>query len=140
MDYIYFDTKKIQQKLRELTTQRNALRNAVYGVKQKLEIVEFQMQFYAELLECKSLIGAGCLKPYWERRSGNTTRLADYYIQQLFEFKEVEVIDHHSGDSRSTRIANDCLMNVIAKRLWYEHKIKPERIIQTERGSKITIK
>ena len=51
-----------------------------------------------------------------ERRSGNTTRLVDWYIQKIFEGKNIETIDHHNeyGNNRS-------LYNRIIKRLLSEH-------------------
>lgn len=50
------------------------------------------------------------------RRIGNTTRLADFYIQVLFNRGEVQVQDHHS-DYNSHR----ALLERILKRITTEH-------------------
>lgn len=51
------------------------------------------------------------------RRSGRTTRLADQYIQQLFEFGEVKIKDHTNN-----RVSNENLFNIVKDRLRYEHE------------------
>jgi len=50
------------------------------------------------------------------RHSGRTTKLADYFIQQLFTNGEVEVRDHWDQDS-----AHHYLTRIIVRRLEFEH-------------------
>ena len=71
-----------------------------------------------------------------ERRSGNTTRLVDWYIQRIFEGKEIKVIDHHDDYGN-----NLSLYNRIIKRLISEHlESKPFDESFTCDKSKLTIK
>lgn len=52
------------------------------------------------------------------RRTGRTTRLADYIIQQLFNYPgvSVKIVDHHHSSS-----ACEHLCNIITRRLRLEH-------------------
>lgn len=51
------------------------------------------------------------------RRSGNTTKLIDYYVQLLFSEREItDVKDHHD-----TQVAHDYLFRKIVDRLAFEH-------------------
>ena len=50
------------------------------------------------------------------RRSGNTTRLIDYYIQLLFVKGTITVIDHYDSDKSNKR-----LRGLILDRLRNEH-------------------
>lgn len=50
------------------------------------------------------------------RRSGNSTRLADHYIQVLFNTGKVKVIDH-------TDLGDKYLLDVIVQRLQREHRM-----------------
>lgn len=52
-----------------------------------------------------------------KRADGNTTRLADYYIQKLFKDGAITVTDHFNN-SRS----NDRLARIITDRLHFEHR------------------
>ena len=54
-----------------------------------------------------------------KRRTGRTTRLADEYIQQLFEMGKIDVEDHFQGNV----YGDQCLFDRIVKRLEYEHGI-----------------
>lgn len=51
-----------------------------------------------------------------ERRTGQTTRLADKYIQQLFTKGSIKVIDHFESHPSNSR-----LFGIIIKRLFDEH-------------------
>jgi hypothetical protein len=51
------------------------------------------------------------------RRCGNSTRLADYYIQRLFIDGKIKVEDHYH-----TRQASDFLFTTIKRRLEFEHQ------------------
>ena len=53
------------------------------------------------------------------RATGRTTRLVDYYIQELFNNpnKEIEIIDHHN-----TQQSNIHLTQMILQRFYNEHK------------------
>lgn len=51
------------------------------------------------------------------RRSGKSTRLADQYIQDLFNNGEVEVIDH-TGNKESSEF----LFKKVVRRLELEHR------------------
>lgn len=56
--------------------------------------------------------------PY--RRIGNTTRLVDYYIQELFLRGTAKVLDHHGGDSPN-HLSH--IMIIIINRLQHEHRM-----------------
>lgn len=56
--------------------------------------------------------------PYMGRRIGNTTRLADYYIQRLFTGETVEIKDHREQEYSSSR---EGLLKMISDRLKREH-------------------
>lgn len=61
------------------------------------------------------------------RRSGRTTRLADYYIQSLFMNNEVSVKDHYCGepyDKFPRYKFSKHLVNKIEARLFNEHGLK----------------
>lgn len=62
------------------------------------------------------------------KRKGNTTRLADFYIQELFYKKTVTLEDHHD-----THEAHERLMKIVLKRLSIEH---PHVKIKTHLGFK----
>jgi len=55
-----------------------------------------------------------------KKRSGNSTRLMDFYIQELFKNDEVKVIDHVS-----TIRANEDLALRIERRMFAEHPNTP---------------
>ena len=55
---------------------------------------------------------------YYKRRCGNTTRQVDEWIQDLFNGKEVKVIDHAH---REGNVANRCAMDKLLGRLEFEH-------------------
>lgn len=54
-----------------------------------------------------------------ERRIGNTTRLADKYIQGLFTNGSCTCLDHHG-----TNITSLLLMDIVLGRLCIEHKLE----------------
>jgi len=58
------------------------------------------------------------------RRSGQTTRLADFYIQRFFKFGECTVSDHYG-----TRAANKLLFNIVFNRLTHEHNLKSPHLV-----------
>jgi len=68
-----------------------------------------------------------------ERRTGETTRLIDFFIQELFTKGEVEVYDHHP--SRDADI--NTFIRVLS-RLKYEHNYDT-RCIEIDRKN-LTIK
>ncbi len=52
------------------------------------------------------------------RMQGNTTRLINYYIEQLYTFKPITIVDHTlDGTNRN---CNNELLHKIEKRLMYE--------------------
>lgn len=51
-----------------------------------------------------------------KRATGRTTRLVDWYIQELFKWEEVEIVDHHPNS-----YTNRFLTETIAKRIRHEH-------------------
>ena len=53
------------------------------------------------------------------RATGRTTRLVDYYIQELFNNpnSEIEIIDHHN-----TQQSNIHLTQMILRRMYEEHR------------------
>lgn len=62
------------------------------------------------------------------RTDGNTTRLADHYIQELFKTGSTRVSDHYR-----THGADERLMSIVLKRLSIEH---PQVKIKTHLGFK----
>lgn len=52
-----------------------------------------------------------------QRRCGNTTRIADKIIQDLFKGKLCRVLDHHP-----TELMARFLMNIVVKRMEMEHR------------------
>lgn len=65
-----------------------------------------------------SFIQPTVVKIFDNRRIGNTTRLADYYVQKLFTWGTTgEILDH--CDSRKM---NEKLFKIILKRLSIEHR------------------
>jgi hypothetical protein len=58
-----------------------------------------------------------------DRRSGNTTRQADYAIQLLFSHPKVEltVVDHHLGGK--DKASNKTLFKIILHRLVVDHEL-----------------
>lgn len=52
------------------------------------------------------------------RRSGNTTRMVDHYIQVLFKEHKVTVKDHSGFDKEDDRVTN-----IIIQRLQNEHRM-----------------
>jgi hypothetical protein len=67
------------------------------------------------------------------RSVGNSTRLADYYIQCLFQNGNVIVKDHYDG-----RIAHEELLKTILTRLEIEHN--GIDLVVDKQKRKITIK
>lgn len=55
------------------------------------------------------------------RRIGNTTRLADYYIQKLFTGERVQIQDHIVSEHGNA--ATERLLKIIARRLESEHRV-----------------
>jgi hypothetical protein len=53
-------------------------------------------------------------------KCGNTTRLADAYIQKLFQDKSIIVIEHKQ-DNLDIPLASTLLYNIIVNRLKLEH-------------------
>ena len=51
-----------------------------------------------------------------ERMTGTTTRLADFFVQELFTKGEIHVVDHYN-----TLPANHYLLNILVRRLQFEH-------------------
>lgn len=51
------------------------------------------------------------------RRRGNSTRYADWYIQELFKENKISILDHYG-----TRNASEFLMHIIINRLTREHQ------------------
>lgn len=81
------------------------------------------------------------------RRNGNTTRLADWYIQQFFsmlkgEFRECHYI-HDTGrgmyirDHHSSVISNKRLLKIVENRLREEHSREVFRINQDKQSIEI---
>lgn len=65
-----------------------------------------------------------------KRRSGNTTRLVDRYIQNLFNGKEVLLLDHYQDGSKQTRdIGIKRMKDLVLSRLHMEHDIMPDDVI-----------
>lgn len=62
------------------------------------------------------------ISPYGGRRVGNTTRLADYYIQKLFTEGKVVVKDHWEGDHSYNSSEHRRLTKIILARLDIEHR------------------
>lgn len=58
-----------------------------------------------------------------ERRSGNTTRLIDYFIQDFFIKGECRVYDHFDGKESGKRV-----FNLVMSRLKIEHNIKEKDV------------
>ena len=59
----------------------------------------------------------------FDRRSGNSTRLLDYYVQKLFQDGEVKISDHHP-----TRQASELLYKHFLRRLNIEHNLTDKDI------------
>lgn len=53
------------------------------------------------------------------RRSGRTTRLVDWAIQQLFSGNTVTIADHHESFDNQKR-----LVKLVANRLQNEHNVR----------------
>lgn len=53
-----------------------------------------------------------------ERKVGNSTRLVDRYIQELFINKRVKIIDHHYDHNNDS---NKRLFKIVLRRLDMEH-------------------
>lgn len=53
------------------------------------------------------------------RKVGNTTRLIDYYIQELFESGHIRIWDHYTNGHHKE--ANSNLYERICNRLYKEH-------------------
>lgn len=64
------------------------------------------------------------------RRVGNTTRLADWYIQELFKHKRIVVRDHYynptSFSGRNTQ-PSQMLFDIILSRLNIEHRWRADK-------------
>lgn len=69
------------------------------------------------------------------RRNGKTTRLADCYIQKLFEYGEVIIKDHYP-----TNLASNRLMDIVLLRLKQEHNLVHPQIDLWRGLSKIKLK
>ena len=75
------------------------------------------------------------------RCTGQTTRLADEYVQDYFKLKPgeyIEIVDHYEGGNQP--IANNLIFSIVAKRLerehgekFYVHKGKKPRIVKVEK-------
>lgn len=61
-----------------------------------------------------------------ERRTGNTTRLADWYIQELFTKGEIKVQDHYYNPNN--RQPSIMLYRIIVDRLYMEHRWIKDKI------------
>lgn len=59
--------------------------------------------------------------PVERRRVGNTTRLIDYYIQELFRNKSIIVYEVISFNDSANRKCSEYLFRRILKRLNFEH-------------------
>ena len=69
------------------------------------------------------------------RATGETTRLIDYYIQELYKnYKEWILVEDHY-DSKNSHII---LINAIMKRMGIEHP--QDKVIHTVRGGKHLLK
>jgi hypothetical protein len=70
------------------------------------------------------------------RRVGNTTRLLNYYIEELFTKGEIVVKDHHNS-----YVISKVLFNKIIKRLEFEHNfIKNKHFSTNYLSLEITLK
>ena len=56
-----------------------------------------------------------------DRKVGNTTRLADFYIQLLFEQEIITIAEIPFENDKIQRLANKHLFNIIRQRLANEH-------------------
>ena len=76
------------------------------------------------------------LKNYYtpRRRAGNSTRLADFAIQKLFDGEEVLVEDHYEHKN-----ANRHLLNMILKRLELQFHIVEKNVKISFMNDQITI-
>ncbi len=61
---------------------------------------------------------------YNQRRCGNTTRLADDYIQRLFKGETVKLVDHYPS-----KIANNILSFIVINRLKTEHPYTKFKVV-----------
>lgn len=69
------------------------------------------------------------LKKHPERCSGRTTRLIDFYIQELFTHGEVEIRDHEDHWS-----AHQNILHRVRKRLAAEHRhVRVKRVPTTSK-------
>lgn len=76
------------------------------------------------------------------RRSGRTTRLADSYIQELFDKGTITVADHftHSENGRPFPNASRNLFDVVSTRMEREHKGDFYNLVLDVRNLTITLK
>lgn len=71
-----------------------------------------------------------------DRKVGNSTRLADSYIQEFFTYGKIEVFDHYmNGENHK---ANCGLLRVILNRIRFEHRID-ELFIDVDMKHRATI-
>lgn len=68
-----------------------------------------------------------------KRRSGNSTRQMDSYIQQLFDEEEVRVIDHSNINNEHPDM-DIWLIDKIIRRIGFEH---PRAIVKRKRNTNI---
>ena len=64
------------------------------------------------------------------RHVGNSTRLIDYYIQELYNNGVIQVMDHHEEGKHQK--PNDNLYERISNRLYREHRGLYENRLITE--------
>ena len=63
------------------------------------------------------------------RRSGRTTRLLDFYLQQLFTHKPVPLLDHHPSSK-----AHEHLYRNFQRRLEVEHPWGSDKVLFTRKS------
>lgn len=67
------------------------------------------------------------------RRRGNTTRMADMFVQRFFETLEpIQIFDHYGSRKSSIR-----LMRIILERLKSEHNVQGDKVLFNESASTI---
>lgn len=76
------------------------------------------------------------------RRSGRTTRLADSYIQELFDKGTITVADHftHTEDGKCFKHESKRLMKTIITRLLLEHNIGVRDVAFNNSNLTLTLK
>lgn len=90
----------------------------------EIELIKLVKQYEAKIKNLKYA------KPEVQhyRRAGNTTRLADWYIQELYNKKEIKVQDHYYD--KNNRQPSKILFDIILGRLKTEHRwnFTPDKI------------